>query len=141
MVSKSQFTIAPPIKWTTLSRAGPKASKSGGCYTLEELVANLSRPRKVMALVKAGQAVDQLIEQLVPLLEPGDIIIDGGSSHFPDTIRRTASVESKGLLYIGTGVSGGGRRRVAGAIHHARRFTRCLGTCEGHLSKNRRQNG
>ena len=84
-----------------------KGKQIKGCYTLEELVGCLSRPRKVMLLVKAGQAVDNLIEQLLPLLDSGDIIIDGGNSHFPDTIRRTDTVESKGLLYIGTGVSGG----------------------------------
>ena len=78
-----------------------------GAHSLEELVASLERPRKVMMLVKAGKPVDDFIEQLIPLLEPGDIIIDGGNSHFPDTIRRTKYVESKGLLYIGTGVSGG----------------------------------
>ena len=78
-----------------------------GAHSLSELVASLERPRKVMMLVKAGQPVDDFIEQLIPLLEPGDIIIDGGNSHFPDTIRRTKYVESKGLLYIGTGVSGG----------------------------------
>jgi len=60
-----------------------------------------------MMLVKAGQAVDELIEQLLPHLEQGDIVIDGGNSYFPDTIRRTQYIEEKGLLYIGTGVSGG----------------------------------
>ena len=78
-----------------------------GTYSLQELADSLEKPRKVMMMVKAGQAVDSLIDQLLPLLEPGDILIDGGNSHFPDTIRRTAYVESKGLLYIGTGVSGG----------------------------------
>ena len=78
-----------------------------GCYSIDELIENLERPRKVMLLVKAGQAVDDFIEMLIPKLEKGDIIIDGGNSHFPDTIRRTKYVESKGLLYIGTGVSGG----------------------------------
>ena len=78
-----------------------------GCHSIEELVANLARPRKVFLLVKAGAAVDAFIDSIIPQLEPGDIIIDGGNSHFPDTIRRTAYVESKGLLYIGTGVSGG----------------------------------
>ena len=78
-----------------------------GTYTLEELVANLEKPRKVMMMVKAGDAVDTLIDQLIPLLEEGDILIDGGNSHFPDTARRTAYVESKGLLYVGCGVSGG----------------------------------
>jgi 6-phosphogluconate dehydrogenase len=78
-----------------------------GTHSIGEFVASLKKPRKVMMLVKAGQAVDDLIERLIPELEAGDIIIDGGNSHFPDTNRRTRLVESKGLLYIGTGVSGG----------------------------------
>ncbi len=78
-----------------------------GAHTLEEFVSSIERPRKVMMLVKAGKPVDDFIEKLIPLLQPGDIIIDGGNSHFPDTMRRTEYVESKGLLYIGTGVSGG----------------------------------
>ncbi len=78
-----------------------------GAHSIEELVSSLKKPRKVMMLVKAGQPVDDFIEQIIPHLEKGDIIIDGGNSHFPDTIRRAAYVESKGLLYIGTGVSGG----------------------------------
>ena len=78
-----------------------------GTYSIEELVENLEKPRKIMMMVKAGAAVDQLIDQLIPHLGAGDILIDGGNSHFPDTIRRTQYVESKGLLYIGTGVSGG----------------------------------
>lgn len=78
-----------------------------GCHSLKELVDNLEKPRKVFMMVKAGQAVDDMIEQLLPLLEDGDILIDGGNSHFPDTIRRTKYVESCGKLYIGTGVSGG----------------------------------
>jgi 6-phosphogluconate dehydrogenase len=78
-----------------------------GAFSLEELVSQLERPRKVMMMVKAGSAVDSLIDALIPLLEEGDIVIDGGNSHFPDTTRRTAYVESRGLLYIGTGVSGG----------------------------------
>jgi len=78
-----------------------------GTYSVEELVQNLERPRKVMLMVKAGKPVDAFIEQVIPYLEEGDIIIDGGNSHYPDTNRRTEYVESKGLLYIGTGVSGG----------------------------------
>ena len=78
-----------------------------GAHSLEEFVASIERPRKVMMLVKAGKPVDDFIELLLPLLEPGDIIIDGGNSHFPDSIHRTKYVESKGLLYVGTGVSGG----------------------------------
>ncbi|MFH1195504.1 MAG: decarboxylating NADP(+)-dependent phosphogluconate dehydrogenase [bacterium] len=78
-----------------------------GTHTIEELVQSLKVPRKVMLMVKAGKPVDDFIELVIPHLEKGDIIIDGGNSHFPDTNRRTAYVESKGLLYIGTGVSGG----------------------------------
>lgn len=76
-------------------------------HTIAEFCMAIRRPRKVMMLVKAGPAVDDLIEQLLPHLESGDVIIDGGNTHFPDTIRRTKYVESKGLFYIGTGVSGG----------------------------------
>ena len=76
-------------------------------YSYEELVNSLARPRKIMMMIRAGKPVDMVIEALVPLLEQGDIIIDGGNSHFPDTMRRTAYLESKGLRYIGTGVSGG----------------------------------
>ncbi len=78
-----------------------------GADSIESFVKSIERPRKVMFLVKAGKPVDDLIEQLLPFLEKGDIIIDGGNSHFPDTIRRTKHVEEQGLLFIGTGVSGG----------------------------------
>ena len=78
-----------------------------GAHTLEEFVKMIKPPRKIMIMVKAGQAVDAFIESVIPLLEKGDILIDGGNSHFPDTIRRTAHLEEKGLRYIGTGVSGG----------------------------------
>ena len=78
-----------------------------GAHSLAEMVASLKRPRRVMMMVKAGAAVDETIKQLIPLLEPGDIIIDGGNTHFPDTERRVKEAEAHGLLYIGTGVSGG----------------------------------
>jgi len=84
-----------------------------GCKSIEELVENLKKPHKIMLMVKAGEAVDAFIDKLLPHLEDGDIIIDGGNSHFPDTIRRTKYAESKGKLYIGTGVSGG----EEGALH------------------------
>jgi 6-phosphogluconate dehydrogenase len=84
-----------------------KGKKIVGLHSLPELVQSLKVPRRVMLMVKAGKAVDDLIDQLVPLLARGDIIIDGGNSHFPDTIRRTKALEEKGLLFIGTGVSGG----------------------------------
>ena len=84
-----------------------------GAHSLQEMAALLKKPRRVMLMVKAGKAVDEFIESLLGVLEPGDIIIDGGNSLFEDTIRRVKHVESKGLLYIGTGVSGGeeGARR------------------------------
>jgi len=81
--------------------------KITGCHSLKDLAASLSTPRKAMIMVKAGKAVDETIDQLLEVFEKGDIIIDGGNSNYQDTIRRTAYVESKGLLYIGTGVSGG----------------------------------
>ena len=84
-----------------------------GTYSLEEFVASLEKPRRIMMMIRAGKPVDDYIEKLIPLLEEGDILIDGGNSHFPDTARRTAYVESKGLRFIGTGVSGG----EAGALN------------------------
>ncbi|MGL4511453.1 MAG: decarboxylating NADP(+)-dependent phosphogluconate dehydrogenase [Lacipirellulaceae bacterium] len=88
--------------------AGRAAGKKFvGCATIEKLVASIARPRKVMLMVKAGPAVDALIESLTPLLEPGDVIIDGGNTYYADTERRTKSVEASGLLFSGTGVSGG----------------------------------
>ena len=87
---------------------GTAAGKTiSGYHSVEELVANLKSPRRVMLMVKAGPAVDALIGQLTPLLDPGDIIIDGGNTQFDDTNRRTTEVEDSGLLFIGTGVSGG----------------------------------
>ena len=84
-----------------------KGTKVVGAHSMEEMVAKLKRPRRVMLLVKAGSAVDAFIDKLVPLLEAGDIIIDGGNSEYQDTIRRTKSLEEKGMLYVGCGVSGG----------------------------------
>jgi 6-phosphogluconate dehydrogenase len=84
-----------------------KGTKVIGAHSLAEMVSKLKKPRRVMMLVKAGKAVDEFIEHLIPLLEPGDIIIDGGNSLFDDTNRRVKYCESKGLLFVGTGVSGG----------------------------------
>jgi len=87
---------------------GPaKGTSIIGVHSMEELVQTLSVPRKVMLMVKAGEVVDRFIDMLVPLLEPGDVIIDGGNSHYPDSTRRTAYLREKGLRFIGTGVSGG----------------------------------
>ncbi len=84
-----------------------------GCHSIEEFVGELAKPRKIMLMVKAGSAVDAFIDKLLPHLEEGDIIIDGGNSHYPDTVRRTAYVEKQGKRYIGTGISGG----EEGALH------------------------
>jgi 6-phosphogluconate dehydrogenase len=105
------FTVA--VFNRTLSRVdefidgNARGTRVIGTHSIEELTSVLKRPRRVMLMVKAGQPVDDFIEKLVPHLEEGDIIIDGGNSNYQDTMRRTAYVESKGLLYIGTGVSGG----------------------------------
>ena len=105
------FTVA--VYNRTLSKiddfinGSAKGRKIIGAHSIKELVGLLKRPRRIMILVKAGRAVDAVIEQLIPYLEKGDIIIDGGNSHFPDTIRRAEYLESKGLLFVGTGVSGG----------------------------------
>jgi len=88
-------------------RGSAKGTQVVGAHSLEELVGILSKPRRVMLMVQAGKPVDDFIDLLIQYLEPGDIIIDGGNSNYNDTIRRTAYVESKGLLYIGAGVSGG----------------------------------
>jgi 6-phosphogluconate dehydrogenase len=84
-----------------------KGTNVVGTHSLSELVSNLKRPRRVMLMIKAGQPVDDFIDMLIPLLEPGDLIIDGGNSYFQDSVRRTSYLESKGLLFIGTGISGG----------------------------------
>src|SRR5260221_1843033 len=97
-------TVAKVDEFLAKEAAGTRVI---GAHSIPEMVTLLKRPRRVMMLVKAGPPVDEFIEQLIPHLEPGDIIIDGGNSLFEDTIRRAKYVESKGLLYIGTGVSGG----------------------------------
>ncbi|MGA2599557.1 MAG: decarboxylating NADP(+)-dependent phosphogluconate dehydrogenase [Bryobacteraceae bacterium] len=84
-----------------------KGTQVMGAHSIEEFVAALKRPRRVMLMVKAGDTVDQMIEQILPHLEAGDIIIDGGNSHYPDTNRRTKDLAEKGILFVGTGVSGG----------------------------------
>ena len=93
---------------TDVFLAGRAQGKSiNGFRTVPDFVAALDRPRKVMMMLKAGEAVDQFIDQLLPHLDQGDIIIDGGNSNYHDTIRRSKMLEARGLLFIGTGVSGG----------------------------------
>ena len=110
MASKG-FTVAA-FNRTVQKVTDFKASRGSseailGATNLQEFVASLKSPRKIMLMVKAGKPVDDSIAQLEPLLSPGDIIIDGGNSFFEDTIRRTFDLEAKGFLFVGTGVSGG----------------------------------
>ncbi|KAJ2109345.1 phosphogluconate dehydrogenase (decarboxylating) gnd1, partial [Coemansia sp. RSA 921] len=84
-----------------------KGTNIVGAQSVEEFVSKLKRPRKIMLLVKAGSAVDKFIETLLPYLEEGDIIIDGGNSHYPDTQRRYEYLTSKKIMFVGCGVSGG----------------------------------
>ncbi len=84
-----------------------RGKKLIGCRSLKELADALSRPRRILMMVRAGRPVDDLIGELAPLLEPGDILMDGGNSHYPDTIRRCREAAERGLLYVGAGVSGG----------------------------------
>ena len=108
-----------------------------GCHSFEELVNTLKRPRKVMLMVKAGQVVDAMIESLLPHLESGDIIIDGGNSLFVDTNRRCRSLADQGILYVGTGVSGG--EEGARFVHHAGWRPARLAGGTTHISVYRRQ--
>jgi len=110
-VESKGFSVAVYNRTTARTQefmAGPAKGKNIiGAENLEDFVAALSHPRKIMLMVKAGQPVDDFIEQLLPHLDKGDLIIDGGNSHFPDTVRRNKALAEKGFLYIGTGVSGG----------------------------------
>lgn len=105
------FTVAvynrSTEKVTDFIEGSAKGKNIIGTQTIQDFVDNLKKPRKIMIMVKAGKPVDDFIDLLIPYLDKGDILIDGGNSHFPDTIRRTKYVEEKGLLYIGMGVSGG----------------------------------
>ena len=105
------FTVAVYNRTTTKVDsflAGPAQNKTIlGSHSPRELVTQLRLPRRIMIMVQAGAAVDKVIDDLLPLLDPGDILIDGGNSNFGDTARRTRDLTDKGILYIGTGVSGG----------------------------------
>lgn len=85
-----------------------------GCHSLEEMVVCLKKPRRIMMMVRAGQPVDDLMQALMPLLEPGDILIDGGNSHYPDSMRRSREAEEAGMLFVGAGVSGGEEGALTG---------------------------
>lgn len=112
------FTVAvhnrTPDKIDRLLQGRAAGKNVIGAYTLEELASQLKKPRKVMLMVKAGEPVDLFIQRLMEVLEPGDIIIDGGNSLYSDTIRRTELLEKSGLLYVGAGVSGGEEGALTG---------------------------
>lgn len=91
-----------------------KGKSITGCFSIQEFCTALKRPRKIMIMVKAGDAVDGVINQLVPFLEKGDIVIDGGNSHYPDSNRRTKDLAEKGILFVGAGVSGGEEGALTG---------------------------
>ncbi len=88
-------------------KTAAKGTEVVGCHNLKEFASALKRPRKILLMVKAGVAVDELIEELLPFLEKGDILIDGGNSHYPDTERRVKTLQEKGILFVGCGISGG----------------------------------
>ncbi len=106
--------------------------------SLEDFVASLERPRRIIAMVKAGPPVDGVIEDLTPLLDEGDIIIDAGNSHFADTRRRDEACAERGLRFLGIGVSGGEEGALLGPEHHARRRARGLRRGRGHADLDRR---
>src|SRR5438093_8381759 len=110
-VERNGFKVAVYNRTTATKdefMTGPAAGKRiAGGDTIQDFVALLKRPRKIQIMVKAGPPVDAVIEQLIPYLEPGDLIIDGGNSYFPDTERRVKELSAKGLLFLGLGVSGG----------------------------------
>ena len=120
-----------------------KGKRFTGTYSFKELAQKLQKPRIIMMMIRAGNPVDQTIDALIPLLDAGDILIDGGNSNYLDTIRRTAYVESKGMYFIGTGVSGGEEGALKGPVHHARRQQGSMAACQadfaGDLRKGRRR--
>lgn len=103
-----------PESVTRFIEGAAKGKDIIGTYSLEEFLGKLEKPRRILLMIKAGKPVDDMIDRLLPLLEAGDILIDGGNSHFPDTIRRVKKVEDAGMLYIGTGVSGGEEGALTG---------------------------
>ncbi len=105
------YTVAvfnrTPSKTDEFLKGPAKGKTISGFHELKDFVASLKRPRRIMLMVKAGDPVDEFIDQLTPFIQPGDIIIDGGNSHFPDSQRRYESLKAKGILFVGAGISGG----------------------------------
>src|SRR6202795_2782119 len=107
MATRWRSSIEPPPRWTNSSTTKPKGTQIVGTHGIEEMCNLLKAPRRIMMMIKAGKVVDETIEQIVPHLAKGDIIIDGGNSLYTDTDRRTKALAAKGILFVGTGVSGG----------------------------------
>ena len=118
-----------------------QGTKVIGTHSVEEFVAALKRPRKVMIMVKAGWPVDATIESLLPFLEEGDIIIDGGNSHYPDSTRRTKELAEKGILFVGSGVSGGEEGARFGPSIMPGGAAGSMAAHQTHLPSHRRQSG
>jgi len=108
-----------------------------GAHSIPELVELLKKPRRVMLMVKAGDTVDHMIDSLIPHLEKGDIVIDGGNSHYPDSNRRTKALAEKGILFVGTGCLGRRGRRAPRTVHYAGWESGRLASREGDLSGHR----
>jgi 6-phosphogluconate dehydrogenase len=104
---RTKRKVNSPCKLTDSLADYPPGKNVEGAHSIQEFVSKLKKPRRMMLLVMAGKAVDDFIEALLPFAEEGDIIIDGGNSHYPDTNRRTKYLAEKGIRFVGTGVSGG----------------------------------
>jgi len=117
------FTVAvynrTPQKVKDFANGRAKGKNIVATYEVKGFIYALARPRKVMIMVKAGKPIDMVIEQIAPFLEKGDVIIDGGNSHFSDTIRRYKELEERGLSYIGAGISGGEEGALKGTVDYA----------------------
>ena len=114
-----------------------KGKNIEGFTDIKAFVESIATPRKIMMMVRAGSPVDELMDQLFPLLSPGDILIDGGNSNYEDTNRRVKLAESKGFLFVGSGVSGGEEGAFERCFHHARRIRESVAGSEACLAEHR----
>lgn len=112
-----------------------------GTHSIRELVGSVRRPRRIMMMVRAGEAVDELIAQLTPLMEPGDVIIDGGNSAFQDTARRVKEVENRGLYFVGAGISGGEEGALHGPSIMPGRYAGSMAAGQRRIAGHRREAG
>ena len=103
-----------PVRTKEFMEKEGKNRKIDDFYDIESFVKSLSKPRKIFLMIKPGEAVDEIIESLLPYLDKGDLIMDGGNSYYPDTTRRMEELKEKGILYLGIGVSGGEQGALLG---------------------------